>query len=108
MQLDVLPQADWDIVERGWQAHILGEAPDTFTDAVDAIKAQRSKNGDPENPVSDQFLDPFVIVDAAGSPVGAVQVCYCIPHSAILHAIHASLLYWLHALAEELLHFSLA
>lgn len=67
-------QADWSIVERGWQAHILGEAPDTFTDAVDAVKAQRTKSGDPEKPVSDQFLDPFVIVDSAGSPVGPVQV----------------------------------
>lgn len=67
-------QADWSIVERGWQAHILGEAPDTFTDAVDAVKAQRTKSGDPEKPVSDQFLDPFVIVDSSGAPVGPVQV----------------------------------
>lgn len=54
---------------------MLGEAPDTFTDPVDAVKAQRAKSGDPEKPVSDQFLDPFVIVDAAGAPVGTVQVC---------------------------------
>jgi bisphosphoglycerate-independent phosphoglycerate mutase (AlkP superfamily) len=66
-------QADWSIVERGWQAHVLGEAPDTFTDAVDAVKAQRGKSGDPEKPVSDQFLDPFVIVDSAGKAVGPVE-----------------------------------
>ena len=65
-------QADWGIVEKGWKAHILGEAPDTFTDALDAVKAQRAKSGDPEKPVSDQHLDPFVIVDSSGAPVGAV------------------------------------
>lgn len=65
-------EADWGIVERGWKAHVLGEAPDTFTDAVDAVKAQRAKSGDPEKPVSDQHLDPFVIVDGDGAPVGPV------------------------------------
>jgi len=40
--------------------------------ALDAVKAQRAKSGDPEKPVSDQHLDPFVIVDSSGAPVGAV------------------------------------
>ena len=34
-------EADWKIVERGWAAHVLGEAPNTFTDAVTAIKTLR-------------------------------------------------------------------
>jgi len=34
-------QADWAIVERGWHAHVLGEAPHTFTSAVEAVKTLR-------------------------------------------------------------------
>lgn len=59
-------------MQRGYYAHVLGEAPNTYTDAVEAIKSLRAKSGDPENPVSDQFLEPFVIVDEAGAPVGPV------------------------------------
>ena len=29
------------MVERGWHAHVLGEAPHKFTDAVDAVKTLR-------------------------------------------------------------------
>lgn len=39
--LPVLLQADWNIVKRGWDAHVLGKAPHTFTDAVTAIKTLR-------------------------------------------------------------------
>lgn len=63
-------EADWDIVKRGWEAHVLGQAPNKFTDVVEAIKTLR---GPPEKPVSDQSLAPFVIVDAAGKPVGPVE-----------------------------------
>lgn len=34
-------QADWNIVKRGWHAHVLGKAPHTFTDAVTAVKTLR-------------------------------------------------------------------
>ena len=34
-------QADWNIVKRGWDAHVLGKAPHTFTDAVTAVKTLR-------------------------------------------------------------------
>lgn len=34
-------QADWKIVERGWHAHVLGEAPHKFTSALEAIKTLR-------------------------------------------------------------------
>ncbi|CAG9467098.1 unnamed protein product [Pedinophyceae sp. YPF-701] len=63
-------EADWGIVERGWKAHILGEADCKMTSAVEALEKLR---GDPEKPVSDQHLDPFVVVDASGAPVGPVQ-----------------------------------
>lgn len=34
-------QADWKIVERGWHAHVLGEAPHKFTSALEAVKTLR-------------------------------------------------------------------
>jgi len=34
-------QADWGIVKRGWDAHVLGKAPNQFTDAVTAVKTLR-------------------------------------------------------------------
>ena len=37
-------QADWSIVERGWHAHVLGEAPHTFTDPVEAVKTLRVRH----------------------------------------------------------------
>jgi len=39
--LTALPQADWNIVKRGWDAHVLGKAPFKFTDPVEAIKSLR-------------------------------------------------------------------
>ena len=37
-------QADWSIVERGWHAHVLGEAPHTFTSALEAVKTLRVRH----------------------------------------------------------------
>ena len=64
-------EADWNIVKRGWDAHVLGVAPHTFQDAHTAVKTLRKDDSD--KPVSDQWLDAFVIVDEAGAPVGPVQ-----------------------------------
>ena len=61
-------EADWGIVERGWKAHVLGEAPHTFTKALDAVTELRKL---PK--ANDQFLEPFVIVDGEGKAVGTVQ-----------------------------------
>lgn len=36
-----MAQADWNIVKRGWDAHVLGKAPFKFTDPVEAIKSLR-------------------------------------------------------------------
>ena len=63
-------EADWKIVERGWKAHVLGEAPHSFKDAKTAVETLR---GSGDAAVSDQWLDPFVIVDDAGVPVGTVE-----------------------------------
>jgi 2,3-bisphosphoglycerate-independent phosphoglycerate mutase len=65
-------EADWNIVKKGWYAHVLGEAPHTFPDALDAVKTLR-KGGADGKPVSDQWLPPFVIVDDDKKPVGTVE-----------------------------------
>ncbi|MCB1042740.1 MAG: 2,3-bisphosphoglycerate-independent phosphoglycerate mutase [Acidobacteria bacterium] len=60
-------EADWDMVQRGWEHHVLGEGRG-FKDARTAVEALRS-----EQPgVIDQFLPGFVIVDEHG-PVGTIQ-----------------------------------
>ncbi len=60
-------ESDWSIVERGWKAHVLGEAQ-AFPSAGAAIEQLRQANPD----VSDQYLPPFVVVDDAGAPVGPI------------------------------------
>eukprot|EP01064_Diplonema_japonicum_P020672 TRINITY_DN3025_c4_g1_i1.p1 TRINITY_DN3025_c4_g1~~TRINITY_DN3025_c4_g1_i1.p1 ORF type:complete len:626 (+),score=140.64 TRINITY_DN3025_c4_g1_i1:73-1878(+) len=63
-------EADWNIVERGWKAHVLGDAPhkfSSFTEALATLKKTEGKHG------SDQFLEPFVCVDTEGNPVGTIE-----------------------------------
>ncbi|MFW5808440.1 MAG: 2,3-bisphosphoglycerate-independent phosphoglycerate mutase, partial [Spirochaetota bacterium] len=59
--------ADWSIVERGWQAHVLGEAR-PFTSATEAIETFRNE----EKGITDQFLPAFTIADNNG-PVGTIE-----------------------------------
>lgn len=60
--------ADWDIVQRGWDAHIVGTAR-PFSSAEDALAALRS-----ENPgISDQYLPAFTVVGDDGTAVAPVQ-----------------------------------
>jgi 2,3-bisphosphoglycerate-independent phosphoglycerate mutase len=59
--------ADWRIVERGWNAHVLGEGrgfPDTKT-AIETFRAEQAR-------VIDQDLPAFVIVDK-GQPIGRIE-----------------------------------
>lgn len=58
---------DWEVVKRGWDAQVLGEAPHKFTNPVDAIKKLREVPN-----ANDQYLPPFVIVDESGKPVGPI------------------------------------
>ncbi|MEM7136359.1 MAG: 2,3-bisphosphoglycerate-independent phosphoglycerate mutase [Myxococcota bacterium] len=59
--------ADWAMVERGWQHHVRGEGRG-FLSATEAVKTLRD-----ENPgMIDQDLLGFVIVDDAGAPVGPI------------------------------------
>ncbi|CAK0780495.1 Phosphoglucomutase-1 [Coccomyxa viridis] len=64
-------EADWKIVERGWHAHVLGEAEHKFPSALEAIKKLRA--GDGKKPVTDQWLPPFVVVGEDGKPVGTIE-----------------------------------
>jgi 2,3-bisphosphoglycerate-independent phosphoglycerate mutase len=66
-------EADWAMVERGWQAHVLGKAPHYFTDAVDAVRTLRGAEDAPGGLTSDQYLPPFVIVDSEQKPVGTIE-----------------------------------
>jgi len=59
--------ADWNIVKRGWDAHVLGRGR-AFRSAEDAVTTFYRE--DPH--MTDQYMDPFVIVDGTGRPVGPV------------------------------------
>jgi len=59
--------ADWDIVKRGWDAHVLGKGR-KFKTAADAINTLYSE--DPG--ITDQYFAPFVIADDSGRPVGLI------------------------------------
>ncbi len=59
-------EADWSMVERGWQTHVLGEGRQ-FASAEEAVRTYRD-----ELHVIDQDLPPFVIAEN-GKPVGTVE-----------------------------------
>jgi 2,3-bisphosphoglycerate-independent phosphoglycerate mutase len=61
-------EADWSMVERGWQAHALGTAR-PFHSAAEALATFREE--DPG--VSDQYLPSFTVVDDANEPVGRMR-----------------------------------
>ena len=59
--------ANWDMVERGWKAHVLGQGRE-FASATDAVKTYRA-----ENPgLLDQDMHEFVIT-REGRPVGTIE-----------------------------------
>lgn len=60
-------EADWSIVKRGWDAHILGKAR-PFKSAMEALETFRKE--DPG--VIDQYLPAFTVVDDKG-PVGTIE-----------------------------------
>jgi len=61
-------EADWAMVERGWRAHVLGEGPRHPSAAAALAAARAAAPG-----IGDQALPPFVVVDAAGEPVGPIR-----------------------------------
>ncbi len=58
--------ANWDMVKKGWQTHVLGEGR-TFESAHDAIVTLRNETG-----AIDQDLPAFVIAEN-GKPVGTIE-----------------------------------
>lgn len=61
-------EADWEIVRRGWQAHVLGIGRG-FSSASEAVKTLYAE--DPG--ITDQYLDPFVVVAEEERPVGTME-----------------------------------
>lgn len=59
--------ANWQVVERGWNAHVLGEAR-PFSSTAEAIHTYY----DEDRASTDQYLDSFVIVQD-GTPVGTIE-----------------------------------
>ncbi|MCR4336182.1 MAG: 2,3-bisphosphoglycerate-independent phosphoglycerate mutase [Candidatus Omnitrophica bacterium] len=59
--------ADWGIVERGWKAHVLGEAR-FFSSAKEAVETYYRE--DPK--ITDQYLESFVIAKD-DQPVGTIK-----------------------------------
>ncbi|RMG99537.1 MAG: 2,3-bisphosphoglycerate-independent phosphoglycerate mutase [Deltaproteobacteria bacterium] len=59
-------ESDWSIVERGWRAHVLGDAR-PFPSAEEAVETLYRECGR-----SDQHMPPFVVVEG-GRPVGTIE-----------------------------------
>jgi 2,3-bisphosphoglycerate-independent phosphoglycerate mutase len=60
--------ADWSVVERGWKAHVLGDARH-FKSAEEAVQTMYEE--DPN--ITDQYLESFVVVDDNEKPVGRIK-----------------------------------
>ncbi len=60
--------ADWDVVKRGWEAHVHGKGR-PFRSAAEAVRTYYEE--DPG--ITDQYLDAFVVVDEDGRPKGAME-----------------------------------
>ncbi len=60
--------SDWNIVKRGWEAHVRGEGR-KFKSASDAVKTFYEE--DPN--ATDQYLPAFVITDSSGVPKGTIN-----------------------------------
>jgi 2,3-bisphosphoglycerate-independent phosphoglycerate mutase len=67
--------SDWDVVRRGWEAHVCGipeqhsDYKGYFISAQNAIK--RARERDPE--ISDQYLPSFVIIGEDEKPIGKMS-----------------------------------
>jgi 2,3-bisphosphoglycerate-independent phosphoglycerate mutase len=59
--------ADWDIVKRGWEAHVLGKAR-PFKSAEEAVKTFYEE--DPN--MTDQYMDAFVVTGPDDRPIGPI------------------------------------
>ena len=60
--------SDWNIVKRGWNAHVLGKGR-MFRSASEAVKTFYQE--DPK--ATDQYLPEFVVIDSTGKPKGLIK-----------------------------------
>jgi len=60
-------EADWGMVQRGYDCHTHGIGR-AFDSAIEAVETLYS-----ETDLGDQYLEPFVITDADGEPVGKIH-----------------------------------
>jgi len=60
--------SDWNIVKKGWDAHVLGIGR-KFSSASEAVKTFYVE--DPK--ATDQYLSAFVITDSSGKPIGTIN-----------------------------------
>lgn len=60
--------ADWNIVRRGWEAHVRGKGR-PFASAEAAVRAFYNEDAE----MTDQYMDAFVIVDSDGRPIGPIR-----------------------------------
>lgn len=62
-------EADWSMVERGWQAHCLGsKSLPSFASSIKAVEEFYK-----DDTMVDQYFPPFVIVDDNGDAVGPIM-----------------------------------
>ncbi|HJL03523.1 MAG TPA: 2,3-bisphosphoglycerate-independent phosphoglycerate mutase [Polyangiaceae bacterium LLY-WYZ-15_(1-7)] len=62
-------EADWGMVERGWNAHVHGRSEHRFPSLRAAVEGLREQYPD----TIDQFLPEFVITGEGGEPVGPIR-----------------------------------
>ncbi len=60
--------ADWNIVSRGWDAHVKGKGRH-FESASQAVRTMY----DEDPGITDQYMEAFVIIDDSGKPTGPVR-----------------------------------
>lgn len=60
-------EADWSVVKRGWDAHVLGKGR-SFPSALEAVETYYKE--DPT--MTDQYMDSFVITEN-GEPIGRIE-----------------------------------
>lgn len=60
--------ADWNIVKKGWDAHVLGIGRE-FKSAIQAVETFYAE----DKKIIDQYLDSFVIVDDNNKPIGTIE-----------------------------------
>ncbi|MDP4116860.1 MAG: 2,3-bisphosphoglycerate-independent phosphoglycerate mutase [Bacteroidota bacterium] len=60
--------ADWSVVKRGWDAHVLGIGRH-FSSAIEAVTTFYKE----DEKATDQYLESFVIVDKNDKPLGTIE-----------------------------------